>query len=97
MIERALRVATFNVQHGVGPGGRTHGFDETIAAAGSLDADVLCLQEVDALAPTTHPAEPPEHDVDHILSDGVVVLSNARTVATLASDHLPVARDVRME
>ena len=44
-----LRVATFNVHHGA-PSRGTVDLDATIDACRSLDADVLCLQELDVSA-----------------------------------------------
>lgn len=45
-MSRALRVATFNIQHGLGPDGRVDNHRLADAVAG-LDADVVALQEVD--------------------------------------------------
>ena len=46
----ALRVATFNIQHGRGPDGRVDVGALAVACA-TLDADVLALQEVDVNVP----------------------------------------------
>ncbi|GAA2245384.1 endonuclease/exonuclease/phosphatase family protein [Promicromonospora sukumoe] len=42
----AVRIATFNVQHGLGPDGRVDN-DRLAGAVAALDADVVGLQEVD--------------------------------------------------
>lgn len=43
----AVRLATFNVLHGQAPEDGQVSTDRLVAACASLDADVLCLQEVD--------------------------------------------------
>ncbi|MBA3654549.1 MAG: endonuclease, partial [Actinobacteria bacterium] len=47
---QALRVATFNIQHGRGPDGGVDAGALAVACA-TLDADVLALQEVDVDVP----------------------------------------------
>jgi endonuclease/exonuclease/phosphatase family metal-dependent hydrolase len=42
-----VRLATFNVLHGQGAGDGPFSTERLVAACASLDADVLCLQEVD--------------------------------------------------
>jgi endonuclease/exonuclease/phosphatase family metal-dependent hydrolase len=44
--DRCVRLATFNVQHGLGPDGRVDN-DRLAEAVAALDADVVGLQEVD--------------------------------------------------
>lgn len=46
----ALRVATFNIQHGRGRGGRVD-VESLAVGCATLDADVLALQEVDVVVP----------------------------------------------
>ena len=44
--DRCVRIATFNIQHGLGPDGRVDN-DRLAEAVAALDADVVGLQEVD--------------------------------------------------
>ena len=46
----SLRLATWNIHRGIGPDGR-YDLDRTLAVLSALDADVLCLQEVDENVP----------------------------------------------
>ena len=49
-----MRIATFNILHGLSPSDGVVDADRFAAAIGSLDADILALQEVDRDQPRSH-------------------------------------------
>lgn len=55
--DRRVRLATFNLLHGMSPADRRVDLDRFAAAVRSLDADVLALQEVDRGQPRSHRAD----------------------------------------
>lgn len=62
---KPLRVATWNIHKGIGPGG-DYDLDRTMEVLGALDADVLCLQEVDEGVPRSR-----RHSQARLLAEGL--------------------------